>query len=236
MDTKYFRVPFATSGDVATIPDDTQIDGSMSYEQGFGPDYELEQSDPDAKDVPRDQTNELYKAITENLQQYQQFGVPQFITTADNDGSPFPYSKDAMCRYDAGGGEIVYVSLVDSNSALPTDTTKWLPLPAFILNQIEVESDANRQSLDGVVEAWDVYAGNSSGSTQTVSFSSLATMGSTDYDIQVTRLARGGGALSLSDVPTVSNITTTSFDLTFASSVNSSWTYSWRVKGLGVLA
>ncbi len=162
--------------------------------------------------------------------------VPQFITTADNDGSPFPYSKDAMCRYDAGGGEIVYVSLVDSNSALPTDTTKWLPLPAFILNQIEVESDANRQSLDGVVEAWDVYAGNSSGSTQTVSFSSLATMGSTDYDIQVTRLARGGGALSLSDVPTVSNITTTSFDLTFASSVNSSWTYSWRVKGLGVLA
>ena len=236
MDTKYFRVPFATSGDVATIPDDTQIDGSVSFEQGFGPDYELEQTDPDAKDVPRDETNYLYKAITENIQQYQQFGVPQFITTSDNDGSPFSYSKDAMVRYDPGSGEIVYVSLVNSNTALPTDTTKWLPLPEFFANQLSIVNEANRQSVGDGVEAWGIHTGTGSGSTQTVDFSALVTMDSTTYDIQVTRLTRGGGALGVNDVPEVGSVTTTSFDLEFASAVNSDWTYAWRVKGLGVLA
>ena len=129
MDQKYFRVPFATSGDVTVVPDDTQPDGSVSYEQGFPFDYQRELGvDPDAKAIERGTFNDLMFAITENIQQYQQFSTPEFITTADNDGAPYSYSSGARVRYDDGGGFKVYVSLADYNTSLPTDTTKWTPV------------------------------------------------------------------------------------------------------------
>jgi hypothetical protein len=42
MDSKYFGVPFAATGDVSPVPVGTQPDGSVSYQQGYGPDYELD--------------------------------------------------------------------------------------------------------------------------------------------------------------------------------------------------
>lgn len=126
MSYKYFINPFAEAGDRATIPDDVQPSGSVSYAEGFGIDYELDQtSNPNAKDVPRPESNELYYQMTLALQWFQQWGVPRFITSADNGGVAFPYEKNAYALYDPGTGLQVYQSLVNSNTALPTDTTKW---------------------------------------------------------------------------------------------------------------
>jgi hypothetical protein len=128
MDQKYFLYPFARSGDKTDIPNDTQPTGDVSFDIGYGFDYERELGvDPDAKAIERQKMNSLLFDITEAIKQYQEFGCPEFITTADNAGVPFPYAEGAMVRYRASPGDpfATYESLEDANTALPTDTTKW---------------------------------------------------------------------------------------------------------------
>lgn len=128
---KYFKFPFADAGDKAAIPETAQIDGSVSYVQGFGPDYELiYPTNPNAKPMPRDNDNQLNYDMTNAIKQYQEYGINDFITTADNQGVPFPYDINSFCRYDSGSGFNVYQSLETANSTLPTDTTKWRILTA----------------------------------------------------------------------------------------------------------
>ena len=123
--THYFITPFAISGDQTAIPDPVQPGGEVSNTQGFGPDYSLPNSDPSALKVPRDQTNWLYYVITSAIQQYQQYGTPEWITSADNGGTPFAYAAGARVKYTDGA---VWVSLVNANTSEPsTDATKWLP-------------------------------------------------------------------------------------------------------------
>lgn len=123
---KFFIFPFATAGDKTAIPDDTQPSGAVSYETGFGPDYQKDlATDPDAKPIPRPESNQLYFDITDAIRQYQTLGVPDFITTADNGGVPFPYDIYARVRYDDGGGFQIYESMEDTNTNLPSDVASW---------------------------------------------------------------------------------------------------------------
>lgn len=123
---KFFRLPWATSGTKSAIPDATQVDGTESYDEGFGPKYALDISaDVDALAIGRAQFNQLISDITTAARQYQTFGVPEFIASADNNGSPFSYAKYARVLYDGS----VYVSLIDSNIDAPTVTSSWLPDP-----------------------------------------------------------------------------------------------------------
>jgi hypothetical protein len=125
---KFFKVAFAASGDISPIPDAAQIDGSISYTEGYGLDYELDPtSDPDAKRIERTKFNDLLRDVTLNIQQYQYYGNPEFITTAQNGGTPVSYAKGAMVNYDTGGGVFqLYTSLVANNTVLPgSDPTKW---------------------------------------------------------------------------------------------------------------
>jgi hypothetical protein len=125
---KFFVYPFANVGDVATIPDTIQPSGAVSYPQGFTVKYELDPTiDPTALEVPRLETNQVLLDATNALKQYQISGVPNFITTSDNLGSPWSYDKYAKALYDDGiNGLRPYVSLVDLNTSLPTDQTKWV--------------------------------------------------------------------------------------------------------------
>lgn len=123
----YIRFPFAVSGDKTAVPNTTQLDGSVSWEQGFTVDYELEQGvDPDAKNIPRDQTNQILYALSTEIKQYQNHGTPEFITASDNGGTPYSYSEFDRVRYDDGDGYKVYISIIDSNTDLPTDTDSWV--------------------------------------------------------------------------------------------------------------
>ncbi len=125
--TKYFINPFGQSGDLTPIPDPTQPSGSVSYNEGFPINYQLVQTDPSALDVPRTQFNQLMYDITLNLQQYQQVGAPNFITSAQNGGSAFPYNAYSIVTYDDGThGPRIFMSKINSNTNLPTDTAAWL--------------------------------------------------------------------------------------------------------------
>lgn len=120
----YFRTPFATSGTKNPIPNDVQPSGAVSFTEGFGLDYELEIGvDPAALPVPRPESNNLYFLITQAIQQYQQFGTPEWIASTDNGGTPYAYAQFARVKYTDGN---VWVSLVAANTATPgTDPTKW---------------------------------------------------------------------------------------------------------------
>jgi len=128
MNQFFFRVPFAFSGDKTNVPVATDPSGYVSYTQGYGPDYQRDlASDPLAKAVERDKMNYMMNNITVALNQYQTFGIPEFVSTTDNNGTPYSYSAGAVVRYDTTGAGvwIVATSMVDANTALPTDVTKW---------------------------------------------------------------------------------------------------------------
>lgn len=118
---KFFRIPFATSGDRAAIPDALDTSGNVSYTEGFGYDYQRPKTDPAAKNIPRDSSNELYFDITTAIKELQSQGVPDFITSVLNGGTAYSYAKNAIVRHNDG----LYISLVASNTALPSDVTKW---------------------------------------------------------------------------------------------------------------
>jgi hypothetical protein len=122
---KFFRIPFANSGDKAAVPDATAPGGEVSYTQGYGFDYQRPSADPAAKNIERDKMNQLFFELTTALQELQAQGVPDFITSALNGGTAYSYSKHAIVRYLG----VNYVSLENANTALPSDTTKWAPLP-----------------------------------------------------------------------------------------------------------
>jgi hypothetical protein len=156
---KYIYFPFAENGDRQTIPDDVQPDGSVSWSAGFTADYELIYPiNPNAKPVPRSQTNQYLFDISEGVQQYQQYGFNDFITTADNLGVPFPYDINAICRYDAGSGFNLYRSLESANATTPADTTKWKLLTGGI-NVISATQSLGADALNQEFEV-DVTAGD----------------------------------------------------------------------------
>lgn len=131
VDSKFFNIPFGATGDRATIPEATQPSGAVSYQQGFGPDYERDPAtDPLAKRVPRDGTNEYLYQISNAVKYLQWYGVPQYTSVAD--GGPANYPLTARVRYDAGAGMQVWASIVATNTAVPgSDPAKWVVDDAF---------------------------------------------------------------------------------------------------------
>jgi len=115
----YFDVPFAVGGDLTAVPDGTQIDGSVSYENG----YAILYSTPVGSggfDFPRRQHNQILNDITTAIQKLQQGTPTPFITSAMNGGSPYSYPFGATVSL----GGVNYTSLVGSNTDTPP-TSKW---------------------------------------------------------------------------------------------------------------
>lgn len=97
---RFFDVPFARDGDKTTIPDGLQLDGSVSYEEGFGFDYERPaidpltgQPDPLYKPVPREGMNALFADVTEAV------GVMQRQGFADWTIEGAPYAIASVVRH-----------------------------------------------------------------------------------------------------------------------------------------
>lgn len=121
---KWFRLPFGVAGTLAAIPDATQPDGSVSYNEGFGPDYALDPAtNPAALNIPRDKSNQLYNDITTALQYLQAGNVPQWISSADNGGVAYSYGFLAKVLYTDG---FVYTSVVAANTATPGASVNWV--------------------------------------------------------------------------------------------------------------
>lgn len=125
---KFFRLPFAGSGDKTAVPETVQGNGSISYPQGYGPHYQADlRTDPNALAIERDKFNELLYQITNALKVLQAFGgASEFIAAADNGGSPYPYAQFARVLY-AGK---VYESVTGGNTTTPPSSS-WVEVSIF---------------------------------------------------------------------------------------------------------
>lgn len=126
-------VPFGSNGDLTAIPIPTQGDGQESYNQGFTVNYQQDLIETDtALPISRAQFNQLMFDITNNIQQYQTFGTPLWITAAQNDNgsgpTPFSYGLYARVAYDAGSGLQIWENQVSGNTNTPgpLSTTGWV--------------------------------------------------------------------------------------------------------------
>lgn len=162
MTSKFFVVPFATDGDKTTVPDGTQTDGSISYQAGWTLDYSLDPAvTPLAKPVSRSATNQLFYDVTLSLQQLQIWGTPDFITSSQNEGTPYPYSTYARVLYNDGlRGSLVFESIADNNTITPgAFQTNWR-LDDFSAQKLTLDGFAGDAGLvAGDVVYWD-YADN----------------------------------------------------------------------------
>ena len=85
MSAKKFNTPFAILGDKVEIPTTAQIDGSVSFQQGYPMGYELDYTDPNTKDISRSKTNQLLFDITNAIREIQQGGVSEW----SEEGKPY---------------------------------------------------------------------------------------------------------------------------------------------------
>ena len=129
MKQKFYKTPFAENGDKADIAEKATSDGTVSYQEGWSVDYQRDMEiDKNAKAVERDVMNGILNDITSNIKQYQTMAFPEFITSEDNDGTPFLYTAGTVVSYRQNETEDFknYVSLVDNNSSTPgEDSEKW---------------------------------------------------------------------------------------------------------------
>lgn len=125
MSTLYYVYPFGQNADDLTaIPTPAAGDGSVSYFAGWTDPYEQNLlTNPSALPIPRGQMNQLFYDITNNIQQYQQVGTPNWISSADNLGSPYPYGKYSRILYTDGK---LYESQAATNTSTPGASSTWL--------------------------------------------------------------------------------------------------------------
>lgn len=148
---KFFRLPFATTGDKTAVPDAVDSNGNVSYSQGYGLDYQRQKTDPAAKNIERDKMNQVLFDITSAIAELQSQGAPDFITSALNGGAAYSYAQFAIVKYSGA----LYISLVAANTALPSDATKWalLPTPA-LLQQSAYMSAVGAGTVDAITAAF----------------------------------------------------------------------------------
>ncbi|MCO8160988.1 hypothetical protein NRB16_24415 [Pseudomonas sp. LJDD11] len=121
---KFFRFPWAYQGDKSPIPDAVQADGSFSYNQGFGFDYERARNDPSYKPVPREGMNGVFHDITEALGTIQRQGVFDWVDAAQNGGEAVRYELNALVRHQ----QKVWRSRISDNRSEPGTDGTWTDL------------------------------------------------------------------------------------------------------------
>lgn len=145
---KFFRLPFASSGDKVAIPDTPPVDGSINYTTGFDADYE---ADPVAnpatyKDIPRTGVNQALFDITNAIKELQS-DVQAWINPSLNGGTNVQYALGMRVRYTDGN---VYESLSNANVALPTDPTHWALVDYASMTAHIINAIATSQTLQDV--------------------------------------------------------------------------------------
>lgn len=134
---KFFSIPFAETGDKISPPNPTQADGTVSYAQGFGFDYQrkTDGTDPLAKVFPREQFNGIVNDITGAIGEIQLNGLPiwQDLTPKT------PYPVGAMVRY----ANKNWVSLVANNTVTPAEGVSWTEATVSTYSKVQIDAKLN---------------------------------------------------------------------------------------------
>lgn len=121
MARRQYKIPFAATGDKASIPDAAQGDGSVSLATGYGFDYQRDLSgDPQAKPIPREAHNGILNEITASIGEIQQTGYPIWVV----EGKPYPIKATVRHNDD------VWVSNIANNNSVP-GVADWRRLDAI---------------------------------------------------------------------------------------------------------
>lgn len=124
-----FKIPFATSGNQAVIPD-SDLSGNVNFTDGYTPDYELDpSSDPNAKLIERDKMNFLFNRITAAIGEVQRNGAAEWYSALA------PYGLGSVV---ARAGKI-WQSTVTNNSTEPGDVgASWVDITALAATETAV--------------------------------------------------------------------------------------------------
>ena len=97
---RWYRNIFAQAGDVNPVPDSTVGSGFVSYEEGYGGDYDLPiGTDPQAKAIERDSNNQILRDATGNIKVWQQNTYPEFAPASVNGGVAVEYPRGARVTH-----------------------------------------------------------------------------------------------------------------------------------------
>lgn len=145
--SKYFNIPFATSGDKTTIPD-TDPGGNVNYTQGYTSDYELEQGvDPSAKDIPRQSENQFKFDVTDAIKEIQEYSILNYRVDVD-----YPVGAVAV----GSDGTTYKVLIANGPSSSVVDpvgdlTGTWI---TFITNYSEMKTGRKNAIINGNFDIW----------------------------------------------------------------------------------
>lgn len=82
--SRYYKIPFANLGNRTAIPDPAQGSGSISYTDGWGINYQLDQNtNPSALDIPRQSENQFKFDITLFAKEIQELGILPYRADVD---------------------------------------------------------------------------------------------------------------------------------------------------------
>jgi hypothetical protein len=144
---------FANAGNV-TQPPQTDPNGFVNYQDGYGPDYEidLDSGNTAAKGVERSDQNYLFGQGTVHAQWWQSMGLAPWYSAMENQGVAGYNAGALVGRVNATSGEwIIWRSLADANTVDPNTSgqTSWdyVPTDADLSTMFAMPAGGQGQKL-----------------------------------------------------------------------------------------
>lgn len=134
MDMQNYTTPFANTGDTEEFSIDTDPSGKVSLEKGWTELYQL-RPEEGGLFILRKVFNQMMKLVSTDTVTWKTQSFPNWIDDK-GDGLPYAYPKNAIVKYTDGN---IYVSKVDNNTALPTDTNNWVDFETLVNPPVESE-------------------------------------------------------------------------------------------------
>lgn len=128
MVAKVFTSTFAENGNKTPIPNAPTPDGFVSYDQGFGPDYQRQLGvDPLAKNIERVDFNQVMNDVTTSLQEMQGgVGIPPYSLALANALPSGGYDKGALIPRTDNNGFWISTAAVNIVDPIVVGAS-WLP-------------------------------------------------------------------------------------------------------------
>lgn len=125
-DMQDYTIPFANTGEKEDFSITTDPTGKVSLEKGFTELYELKPEEGGLF-ILRKVFNKMMNLVTTDTVSWKTQTFPNWIADK-GDRLPFAYPKNAIVKYTDGN---TYVSKVDNNTSIPTDTNNWVKFEDF---------------------------------------------------------------------------------------------------------
>ena len=230
MVAKLFTKPFGVAGDKTPIPNDTQVDGTVSYQTGFGADYERQLGvDPAAKNIARQTFNELMFDTTTSLQEMQAgFGTSVYNLALAQALPGGGYPKGAVIP--SLDGNSFWFNRIPNNATNPdTGGAGWAPLLRYggyasfsviTTSAALTLGSVNLVSAAGLTPTLPILANTLAGDSVTVA-----------ARFDTTIAVSGAGQINYPDAgSTVSFVIRAGEQVCFVSNGSTSWNCAYAVK------